>query len=108
MLLVKPEGTLSVTYTLKSAGQAAPAELTRTDTGPSSGLAARLFELDQAKAAGQITEEEYATTRTRILGDVWPSGRGRSGRGIFDVASAPRPVRRSLHGGPSRAGATGV
>lgn len=77
MLLVKPDGTLTVTYQLQSP-QASPAAMptmaspalppsTASSPLPSSTLADRLAELGQARQAGLISEQEYQTKRADLL-----------------------------------------
>jgi len=65
MLIVKPDGTLTVTYTRQASSPvpspppaAAPVLV---------GLADRLGQLDQAKTAGLISEEEHAAKRAKII-----------------------------------------
>ena len=67
MLLFKPDGTLTVTYTrqqLASSSQMPPA------ARPTPVLVDRLSQLDQAKASGLVTDEEYAARRAKILDDA--------------------------------------
>jgi hypothetical protein len=62
--LVKPTGTLTVTYGLR---QPQPAAATG---GSNPTLSSRLGELDAAKAAGLITSDEWAAKRARILDEM--------------------------------------
>lgn len=62
MLVVKPAGTLTVTYTLQAPAVAAPS--------PASALLGRLAQLDAALAAGALTPEEHATRRQAIIDSV--------------------------------------
>jgi hypothetical protein len=61
MLVVKPDGTLTLTYQLV---EPAPVPVM---SAPTSTLPARLAELDEARRAGLITETEYRTKRTALL-----------------------------------------
>ncbi len=64
MLVVKPEGTLTVTYSRSPAGAGAP--VTEAPGLPAN-LVDRLAQLDQARDAGLITAEEHADKRQNIL-----------------------------------------
>jgi hypothetical protein len=67
MLIVSPDGTLTVTYVRQAPDtrqQIEPAEA----TAPAS-LAERLEQLDAALEAGVITQEEHASKRSSILDD---------------------------------------
>lgn len=63
MLIVKPDGTLTVTYT-KAEGQTAP-----SDPSPAT-LTKRLAELREAHEAGLITDEEYENRRASLIESV--------------------------------------
>lgn len=68
MLVVKPTGTLTVTYVRRERESAAlPKE--QINAQPGSGLD-RLRNLEQAKAAGLITNEEYAAKRAQVIEDL--------------------------------------
>jgi hypothetical protein len=62
MLIVKPDGTLTVTYQL--AETSAPQE-----PGPpsSASIRERIAQLDDLRAAGVISDEEYAAKRAKII-----------------------------------------
>jgi hypothetical protein len=69
MLIVKPDGTLTVVFTRQTSLQeprtpAPPPEASRAN------LTARLEQLNAARSAGLITEEEYAKKRARLLEDL--------------------------------------
>lgn len=78
MLIVKPDGTLTVTYALNqdAPGTApSPTVAAPDSTPPQSGpeprtLAERLAQLDEARDAGFVTQEEYAERRGRILDEA--------------------------------------
>ncbi len=68
MLIVKPQGTLTVTYTLSPA--AAPPPLPTTDGTLDIRWATvreRLAQLDDLRTSGVVTEEEYAAKRAKII-----------------------------------------
>ncbi len=69
MLIVKPDGTLTVVYELRSPARepthAAPAQGLAVGT-----VAERLHQLDALRNGGLITDDEYAARRTRILDGV--------------------------------------
>ena len=65
LLIVKPEGTLTVTYVRQA--EEAPAPAPPDDTAVSPSLARRLAELDEAMSAGLISAEERASKRAAIL-----------------------------------------
>lgn len=71
MLVVKPAGTLTVTYT-RQAPSASPQQPSMPAQSPAAavGVADRLSQLDQAKSAGLISDEEYAARRAKILDDA--------------------------------------
>lgn len=60
LLIVKPEGTLTVTYELQSEGAAKPPRA----------ASERLQQLDELRAAGSITDGEYAAKRAKIIEDI--------------------------------------
>lgn len=64
MLLVKPDGTLTVTYQYQEPSGVPP--LPAMPQLPSS-LAARLAELDEARRAGLITDAEYQAKRQELV-----------------------------------------
>lgn len=69
MLLVKPQGTLTVTY-MRSENVAVP---TPAPGSPASGrrsVRERLAQLDELHGAGFVTEEEYAAKRNKILDEI--------------------------------------
>jgi Short C-terminal domain len=66
MLIVKPEGTLTVTY----AKAGSPATETPPVEAPATGpltLSDRLAQLDEARASGLVTPEEYEAKRAEVL-----------------------------------------
>ena len=63
LLIVKPDGTLTVTYA-KREHPAPPQPMAGLD------LSTRLSQLDQAKAAGLITEEEWTAGRAQLLASL--------------------------------------
>jgi Flp pilus assembly protein TadB len=65
MLIVKPEGTLTVTYTPTVRPPPAPVE-----QAADSSLTGRLAQLDAARDAGLISAEEHAAQRRRIIDSV--------------------------------------
>ena len=65
LLVVKPEGTLTVTYVRQV--EVEPAPVPPDDTALSPSLARRLAELDEATNAGLISAEERAAKRAAIL-----------------------------------------
>jgi hypothetical protein len=65
MLVVKPDGTLTVTYQRKAHAPAAAAPA--APKGEST--ADRLRRLDEARSSGVITEDEYNAARARIVGE---------------------------------------
>jgi hypothetical protein len=70
LLIVKPEGTLTVTYARRrEAGSVPPSsESVRRDDGDNQGgLKARLDELAAAHSSGLVTDEEYARKRAEVL-----------------------------------------
>ena len=69
LLIVKPDGTLTVTYARRDVSpQLAPGSgATSTDNLPPSALASRLEELDAAHRSGLLTDEEYASKRAEVL-----------------------------------------
>lgn len=69
MLVVKPEGTLTVTYS--RAGTTATREPSTVTPSPTpAALSDRLRHLDEARAAGLITDEEYAAKRQKIIDEL--------------------------------------
>ena len=70
LLIVKPEGTLTVTYELRSGVADMPQAGTRPPQGSVAdhSLARRLADLDEARRAGLLTDDEYAEKRREILG----------------------------------------
>jgi hypothetical protein len=79
MLLVKPDGTLAVTYARTGvAGPRTSPEANATLSAPSMGGSGtpvpapldRLRRIDDARQAGLISDEEYAAARTRILAEL--------------------------------------
>jgi hypothetical protein len=60
LLIVKPEGTLTVTYELRGGAPATSA--------PDATLARRLAELDDARRSGLLDDQEYAEKRQQIIG----------------------------------------
>jgi uncharacterized membrane protein len=79
MLIVKPDGTLTVTDTLRDhdqlaqpAAQEVPSasELPGVQATSPLSLAARLAQLDEARAAGLITEDEYQKRRSVVIESV--------------------------------------
>ena len=69
MLIVHPEGTLTVTFTRREAA-ATPAPQVPSATANVPTLRQRLAQLEEAKAAGLVTDEEYATRRSKILDET--------------------------------------
>ena len=70
MLLVKPDGTLTVTYQRRGvvAPQAAVTRVPpRARAAERRTLAVRLAELDEARDAGLISPDEYASRRAQII-----------------------------------------
>ena len=61
MLIVKPDGTLTVTY-IKSV----PAVVASESAPAPSTLSKRLTQLDAAREAGLISSEEHAEKRSQI------------------------------------------
>ena len=76
MLIVKPEGTLTVTYTLREAAKTTPIPPPALPVAPvpppptSAPLEQRLTDLKGLRDAGHIDDEEYKAQRARILGDL--------------------------------------
>ena len=73
MLLVKPVGTLTVTYErTASKGAALPANPPPPPliAGPGSNVEARLATLDRLRSTGAISEDEFATRRSKILDEI--------------------------------------
>ena len=66
MLIVKPDGTLTVTYAKAAspANETPPAEVPAT--GPLT-LSERLAQLDEARSGGLVTPEEYEAKRAEVL-----------------------------------------
>jgi hypothetical protein len=72
LLIVKPEGTLTVTYRLRDTTPAfgpAPAPISMPGT-VSPPLAVRLGQLDEAYRQGLITEQEYLAKRQGLLSNL--------------------------------------
>ena len=71
MLLVKPVGTLTVTYTRNetvAAPTPAPVAISPA-SGPGS-VRERLAQLDELHGSGVVTDEEYAAKRAKILDEI--------------------------------------
>jgi uncharacterized membrane protein len=71
LLIVKPEGTLTVTYA-RATTQAESQVPSGSEPAPeqpigNAPLAARLAELNAARDAGHLTDEEYAAKRAEII-----------------------------------------
>ena len=62
MLIVKPDGTLTVTYELASRSTSAPAA-TRSQLS----VLDRLARLDILHDSGVVTDQQYATKRAQLL-----------------------------------------
>ncbi|MEK6720932.1 MAG: hypothetical protein AABZ33_09735 [Chloroflexota bacterium] len=72
MLIVKPAGTLTVTYVLQSAVTQPPVARVGAAAAPAAGrdLASRLAQVDEALRAGTLNDEEHAMLRAKILDDA--------------------------------------
>jgi hypothetical protein len=72
MLLVKPVGTLTVTYErTASKGAALPASAQPNGiASPASSIEARLATLERLRSAGAISEDEYGARRNKVLDDI--------------------------------------
>jgi hypothetical protein len=71
MLIVKPAGSLSVTYVRTPS--TVPTPTAAFDAVPSSAQGSvreRLAQLDELHGAGVVTDEEYAAKRAKILEDL--------------------------------------
>jgi hypothetical protein len=66
MLIVKPAGTLTVTYA-KAATPETHAASPQPQGSPPPSLSARLAQLDEARSGGLITPEEYEAKRSEVL-----------------------------------------
>jgi hypothetical protein len=66
LLIVKPEGTLTVVYALRES----PAPQAAEPAPPARGLADRLAQLQSLHGTGHLTDEEYETRRTKILDEI--------------------------------------
>lgn len=69
LLVVKPEGTLTVVYALRDSQAAGPASPQAQNT-PAAALSDRLSQVQAAREAGLITDDEYEARRKRILDEV--------------------------------------
>ena len=69
MLIVKPDGTLTVTYEIRAQQQmaASNAPPPASAPAPDATLATRLAQLDVAHRAGLISDQEYAAKRQEML-----------------------------------------
>lgn len=68
MLIVKPEGTLTATFAMRAAPPViAPVASPR---GPGLSLRDGLEQLEEARVAGLLTDEEYTQRRARIIDDM--------------------------------------
>jgi hypothetical protein len=67
MLIVKPDGTLTVTYTRKPPP---PTTHPNAATLATTSVADRLRSLQEAKEAGLISDDEYSAARARVLEDI--------------------------------------
>jgi len=65
MLIVKPNGTLTVTYELTSPSSSAPAA-----TPNQLAVLDRLARLDTLHDLGVVTDQQYATKRAKLLDDL--------------------------------------
>jgi uncharacterized membrane protein len=73
MLIVKPGGTLTVTYARTDPGVAAPTAvppLPQVAGSPISDVDARLATLERLRSTGTITEDEFAARRNKILDEI--------------------------------------
>jgi hypothetical protein len=71
MLIVKPAGTLSVTYMRNPIVAAPTPEPAATPAASGQGsIRDRLAQLDEMHGAGVVTEEEYAAKRAKILDEI--------------------------------------
>lgn len=66
MLIVKPWGSLTVTYTKQGPPPAEPAAPSPVDRS----LSGRLTQLDDARKTGLISDEEHAARRAKILDEI--------------------------------------
>jgi hypothetical protein len=69
MLIVKPEGTLTVTYAKAAVPASEPHPADASAIGPPT-LSDRLAQLDAARASGLVTPEEYEAKRAEVLKDL--------------------------------------
>jgi uncharacterized membrane protein len=73
MLIVKPDGTLTVTFTRNATGAAPVATAPTPSSAPAfaqGSVRERLAQLDELHGAGVVTDEEYAAKRAKILEDL--------------------------------------
>lgn len=73
MLIVRPAGTLTVTYARTSPAVAAPTAVPpppQVAGSTLSDLDARLATLERLRATGAISEDEYAARRNKILDEI--------------------------------------
>jgi hypothetical protein len=66
MLIVKPEGTLTVTYARTADGADKTPPVEAPVAGPLT-LSDRLAQLDEALSGGLVTPEEYEAKRAEVL-----------------------------------------
>jgi Short C-terminal domain len=66
MLLVKPDGTLTVIYAKTGASATEPPPVEAPARGPLT-LSDRLAQLDEARASGLVTLEEYEAKRAEVM-----------------------------------------
>jgi hypothetical protein len=76
MLIVKPDGSLTVTYTRNATGAApvatapTPSSTPAAPTSAQGSVRERLAQLDELHGAGVVTDEEYAAKRAKILDEL--------------------------------------
>ena len=95
MLIVKPAGTLTVTYTRIEAAAKPTPQPARVGPMPNmDSVRERLARLDELHASGVVTDEEYAARRVKILDELFAGWDAHEVSGP-STSSAPRSRGRS-------------